>query len=732
MNRCDGCDYEFGPFHIDREKRLLLRDGKPVSLVPKSFDMLLALVQHRGEVLEKDRLLKMLWPDSIVEEANLPQNISALRKALGEGPSERRYIETVPRRGYRFLASVREVRNEGPELIEHDPAESGAVLAKDELKQPPPANTIMVNRWFWPAAVLVLALGFAVWFGLFRTSPRSSLPLVRTFPVTSFPGQEKWPAFSPDGNQIAFAWEGERRDNFDIYVKLIGTGEPLRLTQHPGLDVCPAWSPDGQTIAFIRAYQGQVNLLSVPALGGAERTLIPLNFKGDWYGQYPTLSWSPDGKLIAFPDRHPERMVSSIHLLSVESLENRQLTTPPEGYSGDLYVAFSPDGKNLAFTRYGSEGAADVYVVSVGGGQPRRLTSDQRQVPGLAWMPDGKSIVFSSTRGGSLRMWRIALEGGTPELLSFGGDNPVPGTLRPFAISRLARRLAYVKTSEDTNIWRFEVPRGTQPVSPPVKLIASTQHETGPQFSPDGKKITFESHRSGEYEIWVCGADGSNPLQLTSFGGPMVGTPRWSPDGTRIAFDARLKGHADICTIPASGGAIRRVTDDPSNEVVPSWSNDGRWIYFASNRGKQIQVWKIPAGGGKARQVTRNGGFAAFESGDGQFLYYAKMTDSGIWRMPVNGGDEALVADVIEPGRWGYWAVAPKGIYFVNLDSPRNHTIDFFDFSTKKIKTIASLTEQFNTEAADSALAVSPDGRWILYTQLDQAESDIMLVENFR
>ena len=329
-------------------------------------------------------------------------------------------------------------------------------------------------------------------------------------------------------------------------------------------------------------------------------------------------------------------------------------------------------------------------------------------------------------------MWRIAFEGGIPELLSFGGDNPVPGTLRPFAVSRLGGRLAYVKTSEDTNIWRFEVPTGTQPVSPPVKLIASTQYETGPQFSPDGKKITFESHRSGEYEIWVCNADGSNPLQLTSFGGPMVGTPRWSPDGARIAFDARLKGHADICTISASGGAVRRVTEDPSNEVVPSWSNDGRWIYFTSNRSKDLQIWKIPAGGGKARQVTSHGGFAAFESSDGKFLYYAKMTDSGIWRMPVNGGDETLVADVIKPGRWGYWALAAEGIYFVNLDSPRNHTIDFFNFSTKKTKTIASLTEQFNTEAADSALAVSPDGRWILYAQLDQAESDIMLVENFR
>ncbi|RPI18132.1 MAG: hypothetical protein EHM61_28945 [Acidobacteria bacterium] len=347
-------------------------------------------------------------------------------------------------------------------------------------------------------------------------------------------------------------------------------------------------------------------------------------------------------------------------------------------------------------------------------------------------MPDSKSIVFSSTRGGSLQMWRIALEGGTPEFLSFGGDNPSPGTLRPFAVSRLGNRLAYVKTSEDTNIWRFEIPWGARPVSRPVKLIASTQHETGPQFSPNGRKIAYEAYRSGTYEIYVCNADGSADLQLTFFGGPMAGTPRWSPDGTRIAFDARPQGHSDIFTVPASGGAVRRVTGNPSNDVVPSWSSDGRWIYFTSNRSQQLQVWKIPAGGGEARQVTRNGGFAAFESADGQFLYYAKMTDSGIWRMPANGGDEKLVANVVAPGHWGYWALSPKGIYFVNLDSPHNHTIDFFDFATKKTKTIASLTEQFDTEAVDSALAVSRDGRWILYTQLDQAESDIMVVENFR
>ncbi len=756
--------YSFDNLTVDCASGQVRKSGELRIISPRAFEVLVYLLEHPGRIIEKQELFDQVWKGTFVSDNALTRSISEVRRVIGDSAEEPRYIETAMKRGYRFMANVTvsngstvlstvpqgSYQAETSELRPEQAAQTGseslpqstAPLPSDsfgETTRPGGPLRSPQRELLWLALALVAALVVSLTFwNPFHHLPGAPAPhesataAVRTVPFTSLHGQEKWPAFSPDGNEIAFAWEGEQRDNFDIYVKLIGTGEPLRLTQHPGLDACPSWSPDGRTIAFVRAYQGQVTLLSVPALGGAERTLIPLNFKGDWYGQYPTISWSPDGKLIAFPDKNPERMVTSIHLLSVESLEKRQLTAPPQGYSGDLCLAFSPDGKNIAFTRYGSEGAADVYVVSISGGEPRRLTFDQRQVPGLAWMPDGKSIVFSSTRGGSVRMWRIALTGGTPELLSFGGDNPVPGTLRPFAVSRLGRRLAYVKSFEDKNIWRFEIPGGKRPAGRPVKLIASTQQETAPQFSPDGKKITFESHRSGEYEIWVCNADGSNPLQLTSFGGPMVGTPRWSPDGTRIAFDARLKGNADIVTVPASGGASRRVTEDPSNEVVPSWSNDGRWIYFTSNRGKDLQIWKVPAGGGKARQVTRNGGFAAFESSDGQFLYYSKMTDSGIWRMPVNGGEETLIADVVAPGRWGYWALAPEGIYFVDLDLPRNHTIDFFDFSTRKTRTIASLTEQFNTEAADSTLAVSPDGRWILYAQLDEAESDIMLVENFR
>jgi len=748
--------YSFDDVVVDCAAGQVRKGDQVRKITPRAFRVLVYLLRQRGRIVDKQELFENVWKGTFVTDNALTRTIAEIRRVVGDHAEKPGYLETVPKRGYRFIAEVEVSQAWTPssaeksgqyEVPQSDMASlPGAGVLPDAVSggsvEPAPTSRIggirtplrLGRRRFLLFAALVLAVaGIAGWFALLR-SPRVR-PLtatLRTVPFTSLTGREKWPAFSPDGNQIAFSWEGDKRDNFDIYVQIVGTGEPLRLTQHPGMDVCPAWSPDGRTIAFIREHEGNVTLLSVPALRGPDRTLIPLNFTRSWYGQYPDVSWSPDGKLIAFPDKTRGKPAPTIWLLSLDTLKKRPLTRLPKGYFADLYPAFSPDGERVAFTRWRSEGIADVYVVSPKDGQPVRLTFDDSLVSGLAWMPDGKSIVFSSTRGGSLKLWRVPLEGGTPELLSSGGDNPLPGMLSPFAISRVGHRLAYEKSLEDYNIWRIEIPGSTTPASQPVKLIASSQHESGAQFSPDGKRIAFESLTTGTFEVWVCDADGANPLPLTSFGGPMAGTPRWSPDNQQIAFDARPQGHSDIFVVSGKGGAIRQVTKEPSNDVVPSWSQDGRWIYFASNRSGDVQIWKIPASGGEALQVTKNGGFSAFESVDGQFLYYAKITESGIWRAPVSGGQETLVADVVEPGLWGYWALAPGGIYYVNLDSPRNHTIDFFDFFTKEVTRVAALTEEIRLETSDPALSVSPDGRLILYSQLDRAESDIMLVENFR
>jgi Tol biopolymer transport system component len=312
----------------------------------------------------------------------------------------------------------------------------------------------------------------------------------------------------------------------------------------------------------------------------------------------------------------------------------------------------------------------------------------------------------------------------------------VGGLAFDISVAREGSRLAYTDRYSDTNIWRLEALPAAQKASTrrgsgPSKLITSSRGEDSPQFSPDGKKIVFASNRSGSWELWTCESDGSNPAQLTSFGGSVTGSPRYSPDGKQIAFDSRPAGQADIFIISAEGGRPRRLTMEDSTDVLPSWSRDGQSIYFSSNRGGDRQIWKVSAEGGPATQVTRHGGFEAFESSDGRFLYYTKERDvGGIWRVPVEGGEETLLPELREVRQYRYWVLTESGIYFVPETTSPRPTINFFNFTTGKVREVAKAERPMFYGPA--GLAVSPDGHWILYAQEDQTSSDIMLVSNLQ
>ncbi len=574
------------------------------------------------------------------------------------------------------------------------------------------------------AALVALVIGGAVWFQFLRPSSKSEMAPMRVVPLTSLLGNELDPALSPDGNQLAFPWDGETGDNFDIYVKLIGAETTLRLTDDPARDCCPAWSPDGRSIAFMRISETKSEIFIVPALGGPERKLPTTS------GAIPFLhmrfaSWSPDGRFLAFADRDSDQEPYAIFLVSVESLERHKLSAPPAKYWGDGFPVFSPDGKTLALVRIAGESVSDIYLQSVAGGEPRRLTFGNRWIHGLDWTPDGSEIVYSSgLNEGRASLWRISASGGAPERLAVGGDAYKP------SISGQGHRLAYVQNLTDSNIWRIELQSSTGRGGSPTRLIASTRGEIGPQFSPDGKSIAFCSSRSGTSEIWLCDSDGSNCLQLTSFEGPLTCAPRWSPDGQRIAFDSWPGGHGDIFVVDVERRVPRRLITSTSDDVVSSWSNDGRWIYFSSNRSGTYQLWKAPAEGGPAVQMTKNGGFAPLESPDGQFVYYAKFKDPGIWKVSVQGGEETLILDHLQPGLWGYWAVVEEGIYFLNAKAEPRPAIEFYRFATRQVTRV--FVPEKDPIYGNPGLALSPDGRWILYAQMDQTQSDIMLVENFR
>jgi len=275
-----------------------------------------------------------------------------------------------------------------------------------------------------------------------------------------------------------------------------------------------------------------------------------------------------------------------------------------------------------------------------------------------------------------------------------------------------------------TNIWSVETAGAS--AGKPRELISHTRLDTAPDFSPFGRKIAFESTRSGSWEIWVCDADGSNPVPLPAFGGPTVGSPRWSPDGNQIAFDSLAAGNWDVYVVSAAGGKPKPLTTSPWADTVPSWSRDGRWVYFASNRGGDDQVWKIPAGGGKAIPVTQNGGYTALESSDGKTLFFMKGRESGpLFRLPLEGGAESQVLDSVH-GR--AFAVAERGIYFISSpDETGRKLLQFLDFAGGKIREIAAFSQ-----TGHGRLTVSPDGLTVLFGQSDVGGIDLMLVENFR
>ena len=502
------------------------------------------------------------------------------------------------------------------------------------LRQAPaPAALLRGRRAGWYVALAVVGVAViaaaSVWLGVWGPTERELPAPLRSVFLTTDPGSEQHPTFSPDGDQVAFAWDGENRDNTDIYVKLVAGGRALRLTTNPAVDSGPAWSPDGSQIAFFCRSEGSGGIFLVPPLGGVALKLAESphywSLEGT-SGAGQDLSWAPDGKFLAVSDRTSPEEPFAIFRVSVESGAKRRLTSPPAQSPGDHSPAFSPDGRTVAFVRQNGSYAVDIYLMQVPDGEPRRLTYNDQPTRGLAWTPDGREIVFSLDPGGigsNSSLWQISSLGGMPELLSgTGGDAIYP------AISRQGSRLIYSRRTSDDNIWRLELSGLTTARNQPTRLIASTRTDFFPQISPDGDRIAFESDRSGSPEVWVCDRDGRRPVQLTSFVDLNAVSPCWSPDGRWIAFDAAPDGNPDIYVISADGGSPRPLTTESSSELIPSWSRDGKWIYFPSDRTGIFQVWKAPAAGGEAVQVTKKGGVVAFESPDGKFVFYAKPEGS--------------------------------------------------------------------------------------------------------
>jgi serine/threonine protein kinase/Tol biopolymer transport system component len=582
----------------------------------------------------------------------------------------------------------------------------------------------------------IAAVALLIWVGERvadrRTAASGGARHFRVVPITSLPGAVGTPALSPDGKQVAFFWEPEGREVGDwagliqeksgLYIQLVSGSEPLRLTNPKGGFVGhAAWSPDGREIAFGRCDDDGGAIYTVSALGGPEHkvTDVICMFGGGGGG----VNWTPDGKALVLVDRCGSEQIGAIVVFSSETGQKHCITAPPPGSVTDLSPVLSPDGQTLAFIRMSTSGDGDIYTVPLAGGEARRLTHENRNPWQLMWSADGRSIIFLSNQNGIDGLRRIPAQGGPIQLES---EYPGVGSL-----TKDGSRLAYVQPqafwASSTSIWRADLARVGGGVQRTQQIASSNTLNSAPQVSPDGNFVVFESERSSTVEIWKCNADGSDPVQLTSFGGN-AGTPRWSPDGRWIVFDYQPHEHSEIWVMDPDGRNAHAVISGASDNVVPSWTRDGKAILFASNRTSQYEVWAHDLETGRESRITTKGGFASFESPDSKSVFYTRVDGAGIWTVPRNGGSETRLTAAPHLGYWGDFAVTDEGIYFLDSDAPRGPTIEYYTFQTKAIKKVFTLANGQSAIPWVANLGVSRDGRRIYFAQ-GTTKSSIVMAE---
>jgi Tol biopolymer transport system component/DNA-binding winged helix-turn-helix (wHTH) protein len=725
--------FRFGPFTLDGRSGELRKGPTRLRVPDQSIAILRELLQSPGELVTREALRDRLWPPHthVDFEAGLNAAVRRLREALGDSADAPRYVETLPRRGYRFIAALDGL----PAAAALAPAASAGgdvpVVARPEGARGARVRNVTL-------AVMVLTLLAAgAWVALRRNdaAPTAS-GLAKPVPITSFPGLEITPAISPAGNLVAFAWDGDRGNNFDIYVRSLDGRSQVQLTSDAASDHLPAWSPDGQRIAFVRVLSGRRVIMEVPALGGPEQALFEagpperqaLAFGGAAGGSYG-LSWTPDGGHLLFGDRNASAFAAAIYQYSLEDGQRRQLTSPPANHS-DGWPIVSPDGRYLAFVRrndahFGGSVFVQKFDPLHAGGDPVQLTYGHL-VRTFDWTADSRSIIHDSWWENGL--WRTGVGGGRSEPV-------LPNILAVSpSVARSGPGLVYQNSLLDPNIW--ELPTPPSPTLEPsgdatFRVIASTSIDQDPQFSPDGARIAFASARSGHRQLWVANRDGSGAKPLTSFADGRVGSPSWSADGQWIAFDAIRSDVWNLCIVPANGGIIRTlIADDAFNNIRPSWSRDGRWIYFGSDRTGNWQIWKVPVAGGTPEQVTRGGGIEPVVSPDGRRVYYAKPPpEQGIWEIPAEGGDEVRIVD---RGRALSFDVADTGIFMLDVSTKPQATVEMFSFSSRQLTTVARLPPGLRFSSSAPYLRVTRDGTAMLYVRFDQWHSDIHMLPGFR
>lgn len=731
--RVNAVIYEFGSFRLNAAERVLLRDGSPVPLAPKVTETLLALVENAGHVVTKDDLMTRLWPDTFVDESNLAQNIFRLRKVLG-GESDQAFIETIPRRGYRFSHDVTAI-SDPDVLVSHRTkmhlVSEEIITEFPEAGTPAAAIPLRVQRPL--PSLLVIVTVVTVLFGgaaaLMRMNPRKET--VQAVPAGQRPasfdkitaeGRAHDPAITPDGRFVAYALlDGNFKS---VWLENIATGGTVQIMpaapDYRGL----TFSPDGNEL-FYKSYQAgskDTFIARVPMLGGA-----PQEVARDIWSDF---SLSPDGRQVAFirgSTRPGESQLLMIADVSGggERIVARQTVGKDWFTLWDSAPSWSPDGQRIALCGGQHDPAGDrdvIFDVQLDDGSMTVMHGPQwSRISQATWLGGSSGLVVIAATAVSKpsQVWRLDYPSGTARRIT--NDVNDYGKLK---LSVNSKHLVVEQTISLNHIW---VVREGDAARAKQLTFGSNDSDGlyGLSWTTDGR-LLFVSNRTGEYEIWSMNADGSDRRQLTVNSAGSNVSPKMTNDGRYIVFSSSRSGQPRIWRMNSDGSHPIPLTR-AGVQRTPDVSPDGRWVYYTNLGVIPSAIEKVSIDGGEPVRIdSRYGGDNAAISPDGKTIAYNQFDDDRGWRnatMPAAGGEPRVFAWNGERGIVR-WTPDGRGLVYAGRTTIANLWM----------QRAASGPPQPITDFKEGHIwnfAISPDGRdYAIYG--GKLMSDIVLISDFR
>ena len=698
--------FVFDDVIVDLANFRVEKDGQLIEITPRAFDVLVFLIENQGRVVEKSELIEAVWKEKFVSDNALSRSIKEVRHAISDNAEAPRYIETITRRGYRFIAPVAVREFTPPPRSEESPR--GEQINEDL----PVANTTQAGRHFRVNPTFLLLVGVAIALGIFfvllKSGKLENLAFGRTRPIvlrsaqiTTWTSLDLFPTLSPDGNSVAYS--SDHNGKFEIYARGVMPGaKENQLTSDGQQNLQPSWSPDGKWIAYYSQLRRGIWL--IPAGGGSPRQIVD-------FGSRP--SWSPDSSRLVFQSdglsdistTSAAAPSSSIWIVSVQGGNASQLTRPGNPLGGHGSPVWSPDGKSIAFVA-NSISSSSVWSMTAFGANLKRLTPADREFFDPVYAPDGKYIMVVS--GG---VWRIPLSvdgepSGKPEQIA----NPAMAQVRHLSFSADGKRVVSSVVRQKGNLWSVPVSKTSgERTGPPAAFVEDTSaRKTNPIFSNDGSKVAYTVWIAGfAGSVWTVGNDGNDRFQVTTDPSSIVGwTPdgdrllsisfhddssyltttavntgmqktltklqrhlpfcRLSPDGKTIAFNAYSEGSVNLWSYSVDSGTEKQLTFDKELFGFPAWSPDGKWLAGELKRNDDTYVAIVPAEGGTPMQLNSEPGqsWTGSWSPDGDKIAFAALRDGvwNIWWISVSTRVQKQVTNYTRPNsfvRYPTWS--PQG-----------------------------------------------------------------------